>query len=324
MTSHMKRLAIILAAFLLTGAFAPGETSSSVDETRGTLRAYMVRLINRDRAIYGLPPVQLDPQLSLLGDEYCRTQIRNRTTGHFTTDGIAPYMRYSFAGVNDGLSENAAAWSANYNFSDRALYEMARRSEDAMMAETPPHDGHKRTILDPHANFVGIGLAWEGGEFRLVHEFVRRYVELTRPLPREAKTGDTVLAAGRPLAGVKIDAITVHYEPMPESMPAHVASALDTYSLPEKREDYLPRLKTEAIRRDDGTIQYIRRQYADGSRGDFYVAEDGSFSFNVPFTEGAGVYTVVVWVRKNGSDKPIAATNVSIRVEQAAYGLGTR
>jgi hypothetical protein len=213
------------------------------------------------------------------------------------------------------VSENAAAWSANYTFSERALYEMARRSEDAMMAESAPHDGHKRTILDPHATHVGIGLAWERSEFRLVHEFVRRYVKWTRPLPRRARAGDTVLIGGQPLDGASVEAISVHYEPMPETMPASVANAIENYSLPSKRKEYFPRLKQEYTKRSDGTIEIVRREYPGGRRGDFTVANDGAFSFAVPFTQGAGVYTVVVWVRRDGAELPVSASNVSVRVE---------
>jgi uncharacterized protein YkwD len=304
----MKRFAVAIAVFFIAGAFAQGD--AALDETRVTLRAHVVKLINRDRAIYGLPPVELDPKLSALADEYCRTQIRNGTTGHFTTDGLAPYMRYSFAGVDDGLSENAAAWSANYRFTDRALFEMARRSEDAMMAEVAPHDGHKRTILDPHATHVGIGLAWERGEFRLVHEFVRRYVDWTRPVPRAAKLGDHVVVRGVPSTG-RVAAITVHHEPLPQTMPAHVANSIASYALPDKRSDYLPRIRQRG------------RLYTDGSRGDIHVSDEGAFSFAVPFTDGPGVYTVVVWIRKEGVAKPIAASNVSIRVTAPDH-IGTR
>jgi uncharacterized protein YkwD len=324
----MKRLVIALALVALGSPVA--HSDSPLEETRVTLRQHILKLINRDRQLYNLPPVELDIQTSALADEYCKLQLRNGTTGHFTTDGRAPYIRYSQAGGNDGMSENAAAWSASYRFSDRALYEMARRSQDAMMAEVPPRDGHKRTILDPNATHVGIGLAWEGGEFRMVHHFVRRYVDWTRTLPRKATIGEQIIAAGRPLPGSRIEAISVHHEPMPETMPATVANAIEVYSLPDKRKDFLPRLKSSYTRRNDGTIEIVRREYSDGRRGDFYLAEDGSFSFNVPFTDGAGVYTVVVWVRKDGG-QPIPASNVAILVDApvetyrtSVIGGGTR
>jgi uncharacterized protein YkwD len=318
----MRKLVFILAAVwtVLFGLpLAQGE--GPADETRITLRDEFLRIINRDRAQFGLSPVALDPATSLLADGYCRQQIRNGTTGHFTTDGVPPYMRYSLAGGNDGISENAAAWSANYAISDRSLYDMIRSSERAMMREMPPHDGHRRTILDPWATHVGIGLAWNGGEFRMTQEFIRRYVDWQRPLPRAAAVGDHVLAAGRPLKDYKVDAITVHHESLPQPITATVANAINSYSLPTHRRDYLPRLPTYHERHEDGALYEVREQYADGRRGDFAVTKDGAFSFAVPLVEGPGVYTVVVWVRHTGESTPIAASNVSIRVEDRSANV---
>ena len=301
-----KALLVILA--IVSAPLAQG--GAPIDETRFALREEFLRLINRDRKQFGLPTVQLDPFASSVADDYCRDQIRNGTTGHFTTDGVAPYMRYSFAGGNDGLSENAAAWSANYSFSERALYEMVRRSEDAMMREVAPHDGHRRAILDPYATHVGIGLAWDGGEFRLTQEFVRRYVDWKRPLPRTANGGDQILCSGQPRKGYEVDAITVHHEPLPQSIAAVTANAMTSYGLPETRRQYSPRLRAGEY-------------YSDGTRGDFSIGKDGSFAFVLPFNDGPGVYTVVVWVHPHGERDAIAASNVSIRVNSVAGGGAT-
>lgn len=326
----MKRaffIALAAWALVLGAPFAQGDPP--FDETKLTLRSEMLRMINRDRAAYGLPPLQLDAEASAVADAYCRDQIRNGTTGHFTTDGLSPYMRYSFAGGNDAVSENAAAWSAAYRFSDRALYEMMRRSEEAMMRERPPHDGHRRAILDPYATHVGIGLAWEHGEFRIAQEFVRRYVTWKKPLPRAATMTDTVVATARPLPGYQVEAISVHYEPSPRTLAAPAANNITSYRLPSKRRDLLPRLRSHYERRDDGALVEVREEYAGGSRGDFPVASDGTFSVTVPFNEGPGVYTVVVWVRGANDRTPISASTVSIRAESPAgrlvyAGIGTR
>ncbi len=313
----MRHLVIGFVALLFVSApLAQGE--GPLDEARITLRQEMLRVINNDRQSQGLPPVLLDVQASAIADAYCRNQIANGTTGHFTTDGYAPYMRYSFAGGNDGVSENAAAWSANYHFSDRTVYQMARRSEEAMMAEKAPHDGHRRTILDPDATHVGIGLAWNNGEFRMTQEFIRHYLTWSRPLPRSASTDEPVMGSARPAEGYKVEAISVHHEPIPLSMPARAANAITSYSLPDQRHDYLPRLRYYAHKRDDGTIRFIREEYTDGSRGDFAVGGDGGFTFDVPLRDGPGVYTVVVWVVKKGQRTPIAASNISIRVDRPA------
>jgi uncharacterized protein YkwD len=311
----MNKLLLATTAFLLVAFGAPmAQGEGPLDETRLTLRGEMLRMINRDRRQFGLPPVQLDPQASMLADAYCAAQIRNRTTGHYTVDGQAPYMRYSFAGGNDGLSENAAAWSANYKFSDAALYDMLRRSEDAMMSEVAPHDGHRRTILDPFATHVGIGMAWERGELRLTQEFIRRYLDWGRPLPRAAAAGDRVVCNARPVAGHAIEAITVHYEPLPQAISATTANVIDSYSLPAARREYLPRVEP-VTRISGGVMETIGRK-----GGDFALARDGSCSFAVPFPDGVGVYTVVVWVKKNGAREAFPASNVSIRVDGAGGG----
>jgi uncharacterized protein YkwD len=315
----MKKLllAVLTIAFTFGATLAQGE--GAPDETRMTLRGEFVRLINRDRAKFGLAPVQLDAQSSVTADSYCRAQIRNGTTGHFTTDGEAPYMRYSFAGGSDGVSENAAAWSANYAFSDKALYDMVRRSEAAMMAEAAPHDGHRRTILDPAATHVGIGLAWEKGEFRLTQEFIRHYVNWVRPLPRRVTNAQPVLCSGYAVRGYDVEAITVHHEPLPQPMAAVTANAIESYSLPNARREYLPRLKGTFTRLVAGGVEHVREEYNDGSRGDFQVAADGKFAFAIPLPDGPGVYTVVVWVRPHGSSgDAISASDVSIRVDALA------
>ncbi len=301
-----KALLVVLAIF--SAPLAQGE--APIDETRFALREEFLRLINRDRKQFGLQPVQLDAFASTGADAYCRDQIRNGTTGHYTTDGQAPYMRYSFAGGNDGVSENAAAWSATYSFSDRALFEMVKKSEDAMIREVAPHDGHRRTILDPHATHVGIGMAWERGEFRLTQEFIRHYVDWTRSLPRSAHVADQVLCSGRPARGYEIEAITVHHEPLPQSIAPVTANAITSYGLPDTRRQYLPRLR-------------FGEHYGDGGRGDFPLSRDGGFAFVVPFADGPGVYTVVVWVKPRGSTETIAASNVSIRVSEPAGGIST-
>src|SRR5437016_14623247 len=104
-----------------------------------------------------------------------------------------------------------------------------------MITERGPHDGHRRTILDPSATHVGIGLAWQRGEFRLTQEFIRRYVAWTHVLPRIANENERVTATARPLAGYRVEAVTVHHERLPQPLTAAAANAIDNYSLPAKR-----------------------------------------------------------------------------------------
>lgn len=312
-------------ALLAVGAAVIGPTvraDKPNTQLKESFRVEMLNLINRDRGAAGLAPVMLDDTMSAYADAYCEKQIENKTTGHFTLDGLAPYMRYSLAGGNDGLSENAAAWSANYRFPESSIIDMIRKSEASMLSERPPHDGHRRTLLDPDATHVAVGLAWDGGEFRMVQEFTRRYVSWSRPLPRVARLDDRIVGEGRPLPGARVEAVSVHFEPAPQPMSRQLANAIETYGLPKNRRDYY--VISNRLQRTSSSRASLARaaERVEAVR----VASDGSFSFTVPFEDGPGIYTVVVWVSRGGS--AIAASNVSIQVDGGAVAaapmLGTR
>jgi uncharacterized protein YkwD len=283
-SSLVKVLVPLAFAVLLATPLAQGNPASR--ELRDGLRLAHLEQINRERARYQLPPVRLDSFASVMGDRYCEQQIEQRTTGHFLTDGHAPYMRYSLAGGADGMSENAAAWSANYRFTDSMLPDLIQQSLNAMMGEVPPQDGHRRAILDRHATHVGIGMAWEESEFRLVQQFIRRYVEWEGVAPREASVRDRVELRGNPYPGFVVEVVSVHFEKHPRRMSATMANRISSYSLPKSRRDYLPK-----------------------------VDRKGEFSVSVPFRDGPGVYTVVAWVRLQRGSDLIPASNISILVD---------
>lgn len=310
LSNKLYGVSALAVAAILAGPLAQG-SSAHRPELRSSFRQEILRLINKERISHGLTPVALDPATSEFADRYCELQIRNKTTGHFTTDGLTPYMRYSFAGGNDGVTENAAAWSANYSFADSSILDMIRRSHEAMVTEVPPHDGHRRALLDPDATHVGIGLAWEKGEFRFVQEFVRKYIDWQKPAPREATLSERASVEGRARPGYRVVAASLYYEEHPEPMSAFVASRIATYGLPKERRDFSP---------SNGVVRQVRRRtkaladVAGGGSGALEVRTDGSFTFSAPFSNGAGVYTVVIWVARAGDDRPISASNMSIRV----------
>lgn len=285
-------------------------------DQRRDLRVLALDLVNQDRARKGLDPIVLDPFATEVADAYAERQIRDRTTGHFTLDGLSPYMRYSFAGGNDGVSENAAAWSSSQPFLAETLPDLIRRSHFEMMAEKPPNDGHRKAILDPHATHLGIGLAWEGGEFRLVEEFVRRYLTWLRPAPRISSTGQFITIRARPIAGTRVESVTVHREPLPRPLTHMALDRIQSYSLPRERREFLPRLGVTWDRKPDGSMVVQYGRYEDGRQGDFSVERDGTIACPIAFADGPGIYTIVVWVRKEGGESAIPASSVSVRVDR--------
>ncbi|MGA7613956.1 MAG: CAP domain-containing protein [Thermoanaerobaculia bacterium] len=317
----MKRIAVGWCV-LVAVSVGPAAVAASGGQNvlRESLRREALVRINRDRAAAGLGPVVLDPVASRIADAYCEEQIEFGTTGHYSVDGQSPYMRYSLGGGNDGLTENTASWSADYPFNDAMVLDLVQRSEQVMIAEKPPGDGHRKAILDPDATHVGIGLAWRGGEFRMTQEFLRRYVRWSSDVPRIATEGERVHLAGTTLRGSRIDAISLYHEPLPRPLSVSEANRIETYSLPETRRNF--GLRRENDRRG---LAALARSDAPIASPSIDVGPDGEFSCTLPLDQGSGVYTIVAWVRKDGRQLP--ASNISIRVEPLrglATGAATR
>ena len=84
-----------------------------------------------------------------------------------------------------------------------------------MLEETPPNDGHRKTILDPYHTHVGFGIALQGHSLRLDELYLARYVRLD-PITRQAKPKSTVVLTGNLLnAKHFLNQVDVFYEPLP-------------------------------------------------------------------------------------------------------------
>ncbi|HKF41869.1 MAG TPA: CAP domain-containing protein [Thermoanaerobaculia bacterium] len=192
--------------------------------------AVLVR-INRNRAAAGVQPVAWDDGAARVADAFCRQQVREATNGHFLTDGVPPYARTAFSGVFGAQSENSVSWvTTARSFTDSAT-QLALLGHDGMMAEKPPSDGHRRTILDPEATHVGVGYALEGGRFQMAQEFLTRTLErLTLSLRDPSHL--VLRFEGKALSGYLLEFVTIAHEPTPASLTREQASGRTTYSYP--------------------------------------------------------------------------------------------
>lgn len=234
--------------------------------------------INRDRGDAGLPPVAWDETASQVADRFCADQVKEGTRGHFLMDGMPPYARTAFAGVFAQQSENAVSWISSGPRFAQTPEELALAGHESMLAEVPPDDGHRRTILDPDATHVGVGWAQEQGQFRMAQEFlIRRLDRLT--LQRVAEDPNTVLFRGRARAPYRVDFVTFAYEPSPPPLTRAEASARTMYSYPEAGLAYAP----EGLK----SMQVLGALTEDRLR----VEQNGDFSFR--FTPSSpGLWTV--------------------------------
>ena len=138
----------------------------------------MIEYINQSRERYGVQKLELDILASRVANKMSSEAAENDFKGHWNLRGEKPYHRYAVAGGVDHVSENAAAiWSSSnlLNIYTTAVNSM-KQAHDQFMAELPPNDGHKKTVIEKDHNYVGLGYAIIGNQFRYYEEYIDRYI----------------------------------------------------------------------------------------------------------------------------------------------------
>jgi len=211
----------------------PERTRIAYDDPRATEKRVLFERINRDRALHGIGPVEYDPRAALVGDLFCLDGALSGSWGHWDLQGRAPYVRWGLSGGVDFHAENAAAWSASSGRLDTPLTEILLYGHESMMSETPPADGHRRTILDPQWTHVGIGVGAVGGQFRMTQEFTRVGFEWIEVPAEPVRTGARVTFAGKPLPGWDVGLIEVRFEPPPRRLSYSEVTQRGSYGYPQ-------------------------------------------------------------------------------------------
>jgi uncharacterized protein YkwD len=273
-----------------TPLWRPTRLDRSADAPLGTrdyddIRSAMLEAINADRVAHGLEKVRFDRVLCDLGDEHCWEMVRGWFASHWTTDGLKPYQRYSLPG-GSGFHAQNVAWrreSVGLDHGDSAK-QAALLCYRAMMAETPPKDGHRQTILTPEAERVGIGIAVEGEHFAMTHEFAGQRVCFVDPQVRRAQPKATLPVTVSIADGRELDAVVVLREPPPKAMTSAQLSATEDYGV-----------GGEEVRELRPTLG-PGWQYKDGSRGELTRRGGGLYSGKLTLPSIPGLYNLAAVV----------------------------
>jgi uncharacterized protein YkwD len=263
-------------------------------------RAQLLELINVERGLADLPPVQLDELACRIESEHAQDMAAGHFLSHWGSDDRKPYQRYSLGGGTDFTEENVGAADQDPPFrSHQAAPELIGMNL-RMHNEQPPNDGHRRTILGPNHTHVGLGIALSGRSLRLAELFITRCVQV-KPLARLAKPKAKLLVEGNLLnRDYKLQQADVFFEPGPE--PALFRSKIGRrYGLPDEFVTLRPRLDSLYL-------------YADGTKGTIDTGSNGRFRIPVTLFENRpGIYTIVLWLKKPGQQKGFPATEICIQ-----------
>jgi uncharacterized protein YkwD len=259
-------------------------------------REYVLALVNRDRRDEGLPEVQRDKVAERAAQEHADDMAHFGYTAHWGSDGSVPEERYTLAGGDQFVHENAACFgdSVVRNLVENPRFTAAQleRIEAAFMGEKPPADGHRRNILKNTHTSLGVGLAQPAGipDPCMAQEFVDERGDYAA-LPKTARVGTTLSISGEVKEPVEFGGVGLsRIEPRKPRKPQDL-NRTSTYPIPEPFILYFPK----------------------GFRTPKEVKLDGKhFSIDVPLNAGRGRYGVSIWGKYPGAGDQLSM--VSLRI----------
>ncbi len=240
--------------------------------------------INRDRHEAGLPPLARDARAEQVGDAFCLDMAVAAAWGHWDLRGRAPWLRWGEAGGVDYHFQNVASFSTSAGVLERPVGELALSAHASMMREQPPHDGHRRAILDPLATHVGIGLAAAAGELRLSEEFLRVLLEWVEVPDRVLQAGAMARVAGQPRAGWEVTYVEIRHEDPPRPISLRESRSRGSYAYPPVLQGLT-----------------VGQRFREGALEGLIAPRDANaFEVAFPLNAGPGSYVVLAYVRPAG------------------------
>lgn len=187
---------------------------------REELVQYALDQINKDRAEFGLSPVELSPNQA--AQSHAEDVFNTKQISHWMTNGEKPYMTYSRYGGEGSVQQNVAiaGFSAGQYEDCRANilidcerikplatieeleYEMMYRDKECCS------DGHRDNILDPRHTHVSIGIVYDQFYLAFVQNFENNY-----GLDVTVNSGQ-VRISGQLLEG-ELEQIGIYFDEMP-------------------------------------------------------------------------------------------------------------
>ena len=244
-------------------------------------------MVNEERAVEKVPALAMDDLATQVATKHATEMAMHEFASHWGRDGLKPYHRYSFAGGTDATQENVSAadntWSNNMDLLKQDTSYLHVR----LYQEKPPNDGHRKNILIPTHNRLGVGLArakaLEGESsppLCVAQEFVDVFGKYDE-LPKTARAGQSITVAGRVDAPVEFRGVGIALGPLPDELYASDLNSTSTYLMPVPYATYFPKGFV--------TPKEVK-------------LENGRFSIELKLDRGAGRYAVSVWGRFPSSE----------------------
>jgi len=187
---------------------------------REELVQHALDLINKDRADFGMPPVELSANQA--AQAHAEDVFNTKMISHWMTNGEKPYMTYTRYEGEGSVQQNVAiaGFSAEQYEECRTniLIDCERieplstieELENEMMYNDKEccNDGHRNNILDPRHTHVSIGIVYDQYYVAFLENFENNYgLDVS-------VNGGQVTISGQLLEG-ELEQIRIYYDEMP-------------------------------------------------------------------------------------------------------------
>lgn len=143
----------------------------SEDQLEVEMEDYLIELINGSRTAYSKPILIRETRIDGVAKNWSEIQASYQVSTHNTNlgydliDADVPFL---------GYGENIGYGVVTDPNNKQEFLNILKVIHNGMMAEQPPYDGHKRTILgeDVEYSYIGVGIEVEGKKFWLTTDYV--------------------------------------------------------------------------------------------------------------------------------------------------------
>ena len=144
-----------------TGSSSGSSTSSGSASSSGSVtsdQALAVKLMNADRASYGLPALNVNSSLTSLAGDYAQDMINRNFFSHYNPEGKSAFDRMQARGITYKTAGENLAINTSVSAAEKAFMNSS---------------GHKANILNSTYTDVGIGVRYNSdGSVYVVQEFI--------------------------------------------------------------------------------------------------------------------------------------------------------
>lgn len=188
---------------------------------REELVQHVLNRINKDRADFGLLPVELSSNQA--AQIHAEDVFGTRQISHWMTNGEKPYMTYTQYDGEGSVQQNVAIAGFSPEQYDQCVTNVLVKCEEIEPLSTIDqlqyemmyndkeccNDGHKDNVLNPRHTHVSIGIVYDQYYLALVQNFENNY-----GLDVDVEDSSEIEISGTLLEG-QLDHIAIYYDEMP-------------------------------------------------------------------------------------------------------------